>query len=99
MKYKLPCAICDETVNLTGARYVELVRRDMLPVCRKNGCYRLVGISERRRATENGGVARVSQPQSWQGGYELASRRDASGCSVAGEPLAKRRISRRMETG
>ena len=42
MKLELPCACCGDMVRVSRARYLDLVRSDTLPVCRRNGCFRLV---------------------------------------------------------
>lgn len=48
----LDCLVCGEPVELSKARFVELVRAGRRPVCRKNGCERLSG-------ARNAGAARV----------------------------------------
>lgn len=42
MKYELPCAGCNEMVRVSRSRYLALVRAGRKPVCRENGCHRLI---------------------------------------------------------
>lgn len=39
----LPCAVCGTKVRLSNARMIKLCRHNVLPVCRRNGCWRIVG--------------------------------------------------------
>lgn len=41
--YFLPCAVCGCRVTLSRQRIQELAKANTLPVCRRNGCYRIVG--------------------------------------------------------
>lgn len=50
----LDCEICGEPVVLQPSRYVELVRLNEKPRCRKNGCERLCG-------SKNAGAARMPE--------------------------------------
>lgn len=43
MQLERDCRICGEPVRVSRQRYLELVRTDAYPVCRKNGCFRYVG--------------------------------------------------------
>jgi len=55
----LDCDICGEPVELSPARYVELVRAGERPRCRKNGCERLCG--RKKAGTSRSGQVLATQ--------------------------------------
>ena len=98
-KVMLPCMVCGEPVVLSSERYLDLVRTDTLPVCRRNGCYRYVGQRERSGGAKNTGTARSPQsiaiPAVACARYELGTGR--TGHQHA--PLANGRVKRVLAAG
>ncbi len=91
----LPCLLCGDGVRLSGKRYVQLIERNEMPICRHNGCAAMARYSvERQRGAKKPGVARGAQGviATHVASMQFVPARGKSGDGRA--PLAKGRVRR-----
>ena len=101
MKYSLPCLVCNEPVNLTRKRLLELVKAGAQPVCRRNGCYQLCGVDILSPSkTPNEGESESYSPPDAELCTGVAGHMTQQPRSPKGEKrrrLASRKLSRYVE--